>query len=54
LKTLKCVNPSANLVYDDNVHAFIPAETNKETNTKASNLVSTGVLTNSSVPDCGL
>ena len=55
LQTKKCSSPPANNSYDDNVHSYVPTQTNKETNSKAGNIISPNKpLTNSSVPDCDI
>ena len=52
LTALKCTQAPTGSAYDDNLHAFLPQETNKETNTKAQNILSAKPLINSTVPDC--
>jgi hypothetical protein len=54
LSTLKCVSAPNNTQYDDNLHAFVAPQLNKETNVKAANLLASGLLVNSPVPDCDL
>lgn len=54
LKTLKCVSAPENTAYDDNLHAYITVDQNKETNVKAPNILASGFLVNSTVPDCSL
>jgi hypothetical protein len=54
LSALTCVSAPAGSAYDDNLHAFLPAVQNKETNVKAANILSTGVLVNSTVADCDI
>jgi hypothetical protein len=34
------------------LHNFVPTQQNKETNIKANNILTSGVLVNSAVPDC--
>lgn len=55
LKSLKCTTPPSNHAYDDNIHAYIPIEAGKETNSKALNIISSSPLVdNPNVTDCNL
>lgn len=52
LNTLKCTSAPNGSVYDANIHAYIPKETNKETYVNANNIISSSPLKNTSTPDC--
>lgn len=55
LTLLKCVSSPNGTVYDDNLHTYVVPENHKQTNVKASNLLSDSpLMNNTSVPDCNL
>jgi len=52
LNTHKCTSPQDGTVYDDNLHAYVTPDTNRQTDPKAANLLISSPLKSSTLPVC--